>query len=544
MLMPQGGRKTPLAVSRQPPVSLHPRALPRRTVASETRGSTRGLARGIIAGAQDLLARFRDVWGTASLFSPGEPLVPPEPEKTRTWDFPVGWNYIYTPRSYEAIGFAELRALADNHDITRLVIETRKDQIEQLSWSIRSRDANDPAADAPERIARVSEFWRQPDGEQPFGSWLREGLEDLLVIDAPTLEVRRNKGGQIIGLDWVAGDTIKILIDDTGRRPQPPAPAYEQVIHGRPWRLLTADELIYAPRNRRPHHAYGYGPVEQCIMTINIALRRQVMQLQHFTEGNVPVGLLSAPENWTTEQIRRYQEWFDATLAGNTAERTKLIWGPAGAKYQAFKEAPFKDDFDEWLARVVCFAFSISPNAFIRQVQRTTADTLQEAALKEGLEPLKKWVKHLADGVIQKRMGHADLEFAWDEEEALDPQSQSQILDRGIRNGLYSLNEARGLVGFDRIAGGEKPHVYLPSGPVPVAMLAADQSAGRARGLTAHAPPESPGPMPGTAAGAGELQEEGKAAQKAVPPFHAAHGREERGPPGDRGAGRAPNAAS
>ena len=43
---------------------------------------------------------------------------------------------------------------------------------------------------------------------------------------------RRNRGGEIISLDVLDGATIKVLIDDTGRRPQPPARAYEQVIHG------------------------------------------------------------------------------------------------------------------------------------------------------------------------------------------------------------------------------------------------------------------------------------------------------------------------
>ena len=106
------------------------------------------------------------------------------------------------------------------------------------------------------------------------------------------------------------------------------------MIHGRPWRLLTADELLYAPRNVRPQKAYGYGPVEQIVTTVNIALRRQLLQLQHFTQGNVPPGLLSAPEGWNSEQIRQFQDWFDATLAGNTAERSKLIWGPSGTRYQ------------------------------------------------------------------------------------------------------------------------------------------------------------------------------------------------------------------
>ncbi|MGA8401060.1 MAG: hypothetical protein WB697_14310, partial [Stellaceae bacterium] len=199
------------------------------------------------------------------------------------WDYPVGVNTIYTPRSYEAISFAELRRLADAHDITRLAIETRKDQLERLDWAIRVKSARTARPDAASRVAAVAEFWRRPDGERSFATWLRALMEDLLVLDAPVLELRRNRGGALIGLDIVDGATIKLLVDETGRRPRPPAPAYEQVIKGRPWKLLTSDELLYLPRNPRPHKAYGFGPVEQIVMTVNIALRRQVMQLQHFT---------------------------------------------------------------------------------------------------------------------------------------------------------------------------------------------------------------------------------------------------------------------
>src|SRR5712691_448575 len=364
-------------------------------------------------GTQNDLTQFRDVFQSdQGLFSPSYPLVPTQPEPVRLWDFPIGYNAIYTPRSYEAIGFDELRALAESHDITRLAIETRKDQIEKLDWTIKPRTTKLPAADAVTRSARLADFWRRPDGERPFASWLRELLEDLLVLDAATLELRRNRRGEIIGLDVVDGATIKVLFDETGRRPRPPAPAFEQVIHGRPWKLLTSDELLYLPRNPRPHKAYGFGPVEQIVMTINIALRRQAMQLQHFTEGNVPPGLLNAPDGWNVEQIRQFQEWFDSVLAGNTGARSRLIWGPSGATYQPFKEAPYKDEFDEWLARIVCYAFSLPSTAFTRQVNRATAETAQEAALAEGLAPLMGWIKRLLDHVIQDRLGHAELEFA------------------------------------------------------------------------------------------------------------------------------------
>jgi Phage portal protein len=241
------------------------------------------------------------------------------------------------------------------------------------------------------------------------------------------------------------------------------------VIHGRPWRLLTTDELLYAPRNVRPQKAYGYGPVEQIVTTVNIALRRQIMQLQHFTEGNVPPGLLSAPDGWNAEQIKQFQEWFDAMLAGNTAERAKLIWGPSGTRYQAFKEAPYKDDFDEWLARIVCYAFSLPPTAFTKQVNRATAETSQDAALTEGLAPLMGWVKRLCDGVIQDRMGHADLEFAWSDVQTIDPKEQADILQAYVKEGIKTRNEARAILGDAPLPGGDALTVDTPQGPLKLA---------------------------------------------------------------------------
>src|SRR5580704_17357999 len=277
--MPEGGTRTPLTVSYS-------------------------------WGQSGLEAQFASVFQPGQgIFSPGYPLAPPEPQRLRVWDFPVGVNTIYTPRAYELISFAELRALAEAHDITRLAIETRKDQLEKLDWTIKPRNAKRPAADALARSDRLARFWNRPDGERPFATWLRELVEDLLVLDAPALEIRHNRGGDIIGLDVVDGATIKLLVDDTGRRPKPPAPAFEQVIHGRPWKLLTSDDLLYLPRNPRPHKAYGFGPVEQIVMTVNIALRRQAMQLHHFTEGNVPPGLLNAPDGWNVHEQRFRVGW-------------------------------------------------------------------------------------------------------------------------------------------------------------------------------------------------------------------------------------------
>jgi hypothetical protein len=186
-----------------------------------------------------------------------------------------------------------------------------------------------------------------------------------------------------------------------------------------------------------------------------------------FTEGNVPPGLLTAPEGWNVEQIRQFQEWFDSVLAGNTGARSRLVWAPSGTAYQAFTGAPYKDEFDEWLARIVCFAFSLPPTALVRQVNRATAETAQSAALAEGLAPLMGWVKRLVDHVIQDRMRQPDLEFCWVDPRPTDPTEQAKILDIYVRDGIYTVNEARDILGLDPVAGGERATMYSATGVMP-----------------------------------------------------------------------------
>src|SRR5579862_7039687 len=126
---------------------------------------------------QGLETRFSEVFQPGQgIFSPGYPLAPAEPEQVRLWDFPVGVNTIYTPRAYERVSFDELRALADAHDITRLAIETRKDQLEKLDWTVKPRSVRRVSGEVLARAAEVAQFWRCPDGERPFATWLRELL--------------------------------------------------------------------------------------------------------------------------------------------------------------------------------------------------------------------------------------------------------------------------------------------------------------------------------------------------------------------------------
>src|SRR4051812_10494518 len=72
----------------------------------------------------------------ASWFGPGSPMAPQAPEevKGRSFDFPSNVNLLTTQRPASPITYETLRAFADSYDLLRLIIETRKDQMERLRW--------------------------------------------------------------------------------------------------------------------------------------------------------------------------------------------------------------------------------------------------------------------------------------------------------------------------------------------------------------------------------------------------------------------------
>ena len=404
-------------------------------------------------------ARTNAAGEAANWFGPLTPITPLAPPEVagRQWDFPAGYNLSTLSRPFEPITFSTLRALADGYDLLRLVIETRKDQAARQSWSIAARDNAAHSATDAARIATVKGFFARPDGIHGFADWLRMLLEEVFVTDAPTLYMSRDRSGQLKALMPLDGATIKPVIDAWGRAPQPyldgdklvyPA-AYQQVLKGYPAIEYSVRDLIYRPRNPRVNRAYGMSPVEQVVTTVNIALRRQVYLLDYFTEGNIPDSLIGVPETWTPDQIASYQKYWDAYFDGDLGRRRRAKFVPGGVAktFIQTKEPELKGPFDEWLARIVCFAFSISPQALTQTVNRATAETQKELAEEEGLAPILAWAKALIDDVLAGEFDAPDLEFVWNAGPETDPATQEAVLSGYTSKGILTINEARAALG-------------------------------------------------------------------------------------------------
>ena len=277
------------------------------------------------------------------------------------------------------------------------------------------------------------------------------------------------------------------MIDDWGRTPQPFAaddgttiypPAYQQVLKGLPAVNYSARDIVYRPRNVRAHRVYGFSPVQQVLMTVNIALRRQLWQLDYFTEGSIPDALIGVPQSWTPDQIKQFQDYWDTEFAGDLAKRrrAKFVPGETAAKVVQTKEPQHKDDFDEWLARIICFAFSVPPQWATKVMNRATAENHSAQAEEEGLEPTKEWVKDLIDEIVAEEFASPDLELHWLDEDEGDPET---VLEGRLKVGALTLNEMRDALGFDPFdnAAADRPMVLTATGYVPIEANASGEGA-------------------------------------------------------------------
>jgi hypothetical protein len=199
----------------------------------------------------------------------------------------------------------------------------------------------------------------------------------------------------------------------------------------------------------RSHRAYGFSPVEQVMATVNIGLKRQLHQLSYYSEGNVPESLIGVPDAWTPDQIKSFQDYWDLYFTGDLARRRRAKFVPGGVAktFIQTKEPELKNAFDEWIARVVCFAFSISPQPFVSQMNRATSETQKETADEEGLFPILAWIKRLCDHVIQSMLGVDSLEFAWRHETAIDPTVQRENLVAYVNAGMMTRRRAAEIMG-------------------------------------------------------------------------------------------------
>ncbi len=308
-----------------------------------------------------------------SAFPPGEPTQPTPgieaPDGApRQFAFPIGYNIAQRPRASEQTSFEALRNLAALYDGVQLCERVYFDLLGRLELRVTPRadllaDGEDPRAPQWRNPAAAIEgFLETPDRVQDLRAWLVAFVRDLLEIDAVSVYRRRDRAGRLYGLELVAGETIKPLIEAHGRTPLPPEPAFQQFVYGVPAGWYTLADMDYLRETARTESAYGISRVERIILRVNQALRKQDFDLARFTDGSTPLGIIAPPADlvWTPEQLRTFEQTFNGLLAGNDALRVRARALPPGATWQALSGDDPLVEFDRFLLNVTVAAFGLT----------------------------------------------------------------------------------------------------------------------------------------------------------------------------------------
>lgn len=453
---------------------------------------------------------------TNAQFGPLQPFKPIGGDSAQPWVSQIqpGQNLTYTPRAREKYSTTDLRN-ASMYDLVRIIIENVEDQVSRMPVNVRlKRKPGESAKDYakrkpdPAKLNDIEQFLAHPNSEQSWNQFMRMLLDDMLVIDAATVIIRRNAKGGIYDFRAVDGAQIARYFDAWGATPQPPSPAYAQVWDagqsggaGIPWVDLTTDQCLYAMRNLKTYRLYGMSPLEQAITMAVTGDLRLTFQKNYYTDGSIPDAIQIVPTSVSPAKLKEAQTVLNAELSGILTKRRQFRYlqgfheDPSKEQLVFPKEALLKDEFDDYLIRCLCYAFGTSPQRLQRVMGMRSGQVNQESAEKEGLEPWLDWgEKCVINPLIQRYLGAAEFEGTYQEDTDVDPEKQAAIDKSDVSVGIRTINEIREDRGLQPLVEPEADEsiIITGSGPVP---LSQDKQVENAKSMAAAMP--KPQPKPG-----------------------------------------------
>lgn len=346
------------------------------------------------------LPRPTDQFG--SLFGPGTPLWsdPLDPIESygraqpRRSQYEVSWNLQLADRRTP---WSTLYQVAEACDVVNRAIMIQQDELCGFEWTWgfskqviqqimeSTGETNSAKANAiaqtkyGDELTRVQQFFERPDRRMgfTFSQFLSEAIWNHLTFDGVCIYPQYNLGGELISLSNLDPSTIKVLRDNQGFVPLPPAPGYQQILYGFPRGEFQAedpdsdavsaefvhDQLGYYVRRPTPRSVYGFSVVEEVLPLARIYMNRQAWWIAEYTHGVTPRLMmeLADTETWTPEQLAYAENVWNDRLSGQTQRRQMAFFlrpGMVPHQMESVDEL-YKADYDNYIVGQIASRFGI-----------------------------------------------------------------------------------------------------------------------------------------------------------------------------------------
>jgi len=328
-------------------------------------------------------------------------------------------------------------------------------------------------------IARLNAWWRKPwSGNQlSLKQWVSLLIEEWLTLDAVVIYPEMTYGGDVLNFWIIDGSTIKPLRDVRGKLPDPPYPAFQQILYGFPRGEFTAttvqtedgatvipgaykaDQLYYFRETVRTDTPYGQSAVERALIAARIWLNRQGWLISEYDDGTGPLTWLVPPENaaealgeaFTPQKRREWQRAYNDENAGNTRARHGTQLTPPGFKPVPMPQVDqmYKPDYDMFLIRILASHLGVTmpelnftePGGLGSTGYHEGQEDVQE---RVGTQPAIDFVQTIITDLARTYQGAPpELEFRIFGLDSDDEAAADEVIDTKYKSGRMTLNETR-----------------------------------------------------------------------------------------------------
>lgn len=369
------------------------------------------------------------------------------------------------------VSFEVLRRAANSVPVARICINVLKEKVSKTKWVIKSKD---PLAEADEKsIEIITELLQNPNPEDSWRTLVDKMLEDLLILDAVSIEKTRYPDGKLAGLYYVDSATIRPVYNEYGQQDiEIPLPngniepvSYVQIFNNSLYGGPESGDIVAAwpkkdflyfhmhPQGSLENYGYGLSPLEGILSVVNNLLNADNYNGSYFDETSLPPVILHMKESLEERKLQAFREYMYQELSG-FFHRPAIMAGGGEMEVHNLKDMSNTDmqfmEYTKFLATLMTAAYGLSPQdiGLIEDVNRSTSETMKDLSESKGYGSILNLIKEIVNNnIILKDFGFKDIEFDWVAEDSQDPNTSSTIYDRYLRAGILTINEVREKIG-------------------------------------------------------------------------------------------------
>ena len=212
-------------------------------------------------------------------------------------------------------------------------------------------------------------------------------------------------------------------------------------------------EVIYFMKNPRTETIYGQSAVEVLMDTIQLLVYGQDMNLDYFTDNNIPKGYFKL-KGATSEQAKAFkEEWNSATKVKNEVGDWRKRWWNipvinSDGAFERIQMSPQELELitqQQWFTKLVWSNFGVTPSelGYTESSNKATELVQSRVFRRKAIRPILQLIEHHINNELIWSEFHEDVEFKFMTDDVGMAKEQADLDKIYLDKGVKSINEVR-----------------------------------------------------------------------------------------------------